>query len=116
MDIKKYLMRIGYNGPLDATSSTLHKLMDCHIRTVPFDTFNLIGGPRKTLSLTKMYDDIVVKKQGGLCYETNALFCWLLRELGFGTDFMISHYFMHFQQEYCTVLNHMCLMVRNENI
>ncbi|KAJ8413455.1 hypothetical protein AAFF_G00094510 [Aldrovandia affinis] len=36
-----------------------------------------------TLELPQIYDKIVHQRRGGLCYENNGLFSWLLAELGF---------------------------------
>jgi len=69
------------------------------------------GGKRKVLSLEKIYNDIVVNKRGGFCYENNGLFCWLLREIGFNVEIMQGQVFVSAKKEYLPEFDHMCLMV-----
>ena len=111
MDIKQYLQRINYDGPINTNADTLKKLCDCHTKNVPFDVLDMFGGQRKVLSLEKIYHDIVVNKRGGFCYETNGLFCWLLREIGFNVDILQSQAYIHSKKEFLSEFDHMCLMV-----
>ncbi|WP_274651409.1 arylamine N-acetyltransferase family protein [Paenibacillus humicola] len=86
-----YLARIGYDGPMDGSAAALAGLQDAHLHAVPYENFDLLPDRRVPLSLEigKLYDKIVVRRRGGYCFELNALFGWLLRELGYPvTDFV----------------------------
>uniref|UniRef100_H2Y1C6 arylamine N-acetyltransferase n=1 Tax=Ciona intestinalis TaxID=7719 RepID=H2Y1C6_CIOIN len=84
MDVQMYLDRINYKGTREPSLENLRKLCLCHVTHVPQDTIDMFGGKMKKLDLKKIFNDIVVNKRGGFCYEANGLFCWLLKELGFG--------------------------------
>ncbi|NEW04940.1 arylamine N-acetyltransferase [Paenibacillus sp. SYP-B3998] len=88
-EVRAYLERINYNGPVDKSVSTLAKLQECHLHTVPYENLDILQ--RKPLSLDReeLFEKIVIRRRGGYCFELNALFGWLLRELGYTvTDFM----------------------------
>ncbi|MGI2294750.1 arylamine N-acetyltransferase family protein [Paenibacillus sp. GXUN7292] len=81
--IDAYLQRIGYSGPLDGSETTLFALQDCHLHTVPYENLDILDGVPLSLEISDLYDKIVVRRRGGYCFELNALFGWLLRELGY---------------------------------
>lgn len=83
MKIDAYLERIGYNGPLDPTVETLKQLHRAHVLSVPFENLDVHLGNPIVVSLPLFYDKIVQRQRGGFCYELNALFGWLLDQLGF---------------------------------
>ena len=114
MNTNEYLERIQYQGKtlINPDISTLKKLCERHSKTVPFDNFDMFGGEKRSLLLEKIYDKIVVKKRGGLCYESNGLFCWLLKELGFKVDILQAKVDIPGKDTVYKSLDHMCLMVR----
>ena len=83
MDIRAYLARIAYAGPLDVSPDTLRALHLAHLYAVPFENLDIHLGRRLSLDGLALFDKIVTRRRGGFCYELNGLFCGLLRELGF---------------------------------
>ena len=83
MDITKYLLRIGFNHPTEPTLEVLRSLHSFHLLAVPFENLTLHCGGRLSPDLHAVYDKIVNQRRGGLCYENNGLFSWLLSKLGF---------------------------------
>ncbi|WP_435162962.1 arylamine N-acetyltransferase family protein [Paenibacillus glycanilyticus] len=87
MDVKSkiqlYLDRIGYEGPLDRSAQALADLQDCHLHAVPYENLDIVRGVPVSLEIDHLFDKIVVRRRGGYCFELNALFGWLLRELGY---------------------------------
>ncbi len=83
MDIKAYLERINYTGPLAVNSEVLRLLQVAHLRTVPFENLSIHSGEPIVLSDEALFEKIVRRHRGGFCYELNGLFAWLLRSLGF---------------------------------
>jgi N-hydroxyarylamine O-acetyltransferase len=83
MDIKAYLQRINYTGPLDPSAETLHGLQVAHLRTVPFENLSIHSGELIVLDDHALFEKIVGRRRGGFCYELNGLFAALLRSLGF---------------------------------
>ena len=112
MDVKQYLKRINYNGPLNPDASTLKELCGCHMKSVSFDTYDMFGGRRKELSLEKIYNDIVIKKRGGFCYENNSLFTWLLKKLGFKVSVLQGQSYRASKDVFGPKYDHMCMLVR----
>jgi len=51
--------------------------------SVPFENLDILLGHPIELSLPSFYEKIVRRRRGGFCYELNALFGWLLEQLGF---------------------------------
>ena len=58
-----------------------------------------------------MYQKIVVDRRGGWCHETNALFCWLLREIGFEVDCCESNSLNAEKWIFRVAFDHLCLVV-----
>jgi len=90
--ITAYLKRIGYMGTPTLDFDTLHALQRHHLQSVPYENIDIIRGVPISLDLDTIYDKIVTRHRGGYCFELNALFAWLLRELGFD----VKDYFARF--------------------
>jgi N-hydroxyarylamine O-acetyltransferase len=82
-DIGDYLDRIGYKGPREPSTETLHALHVAHLLAVPFENLDIHLGRPIVLDEGALYQKIVKERRGGFCYELNGLFSALLRELGF---------------------------------
>jgi len=83
MDIRAYLDRIGYRGPLTPTAETLRALQVAHLQTVPFENLSIHARQPVVLDDESLFDKVVARRRGGFCYELNGLFAALLRALGF---------------------------------
>jgi N-hydroxyarylamine O-acetyltransferase len=83
LNVKDYLERINYRGPLDPTAETLRGLHVAHLRSVPFENLSIHAGQPIVLEDEALYAKIVGARRGGFCYEANGLFAALLRALGF---------------------------------
>lgn len=82
-DVQAYLDRIGYGGSTAPNAETLAALQYAHLHAVPYENLDLIRGIPLSLAIDRLYDKIVLRRRGGYCFEVNALFGWLLAELGF---------------------------------
>ncbi|MFB6297005.1 MAG: arylamine N-acetyltransferase [Salinirussus sp.] len=94
MDADRYLDRLGLS-PADVRScsrETLTRLQRAHVTTVPFENLSIAGlpgggpGPGVSLDLPALFEKVVDRERGGFCYELNAVFGWLLDDLGFETE------------------------------
>lgn len=83
MDVRAYLSRINYSGPVEPSLEVMRSLHTCHLLSVPFENLAAHSGGRMTLDPAILYDKIVNQRRGGLCYENNGLFSWLLNQVGF---------------------------------
>src|SRR5205814_2615000 len=83
MDVRAYLDRIGYRGPLAPTVDTLRALHRQHMLTVPFENLDIGLGHEIVLDPERFVEKIVHRQRGGFCYELNGAFATLLAALGF---------------------------------
>ncbi|MDQ6422423.1 arylamine N-acetyltransferase [Paenibacillus sp. LHD-117] len=95
MNVQAYLRRIGFNGEPDGSAETLGKLQELHLQSVPYENLDIIHGLPLSLQVEPIYRKIVERRRGGYCFELNALFGWLLRELGYG----VTDYFARFWRD-----------------
>ncbi|TLS49696.1 arylamine N-acetyltransferase [Paenibacillus antri] len=90
--VRLYLDRIGYDGPLDGSAEALAGLQDRHLHAVPYENLDILRGVPLSLAVDDLFDKIVVRRRGGYCFELNALFGWLLRELGYPTTDLFARF------------------------
>jgi N-hydroxyarylamine O-acetyltransferase len=83
MDLRAYLDRIGYGGPLTPTADTLRTLHRLHLLTVPFENLDIGLGREIVLDPERFVHKIVCRHRGGFCYELNGAFATLLTAAGF---------------------------------
>ncbi|MDH3492497.1 MAG: arylamine N-acetyltransferase [Acidobacteriota bacterium] len=93
MDIVSYLARIGYEGPVGPTPAVLNALHRAHISTVPFENLDIALRIPIELDYKRLFEKVVGRNRGGFCYELNALFGWLLREIGFEVEMLSARVF-----------------------
>lgn len=88
-EVLAYLERIGYTGPTEPSAAALAELQERHLHAVPYENFDILHRKPLSLEIPDLLDKIVSRRRGGYCFELNALFGWLLRELGYSvTDLM----------------------------
>jgi arylamine N-acetyltransferase len=90
--IQAYLERIGFEGSLDGSAKTLADLQECHLHTVPYENLDILNRIALSLDPQDLYQKIVVRRRGGYCFELNALFGWLLRELGYPVTDLVARF------------------------
>lgn len=81
--ISAYLERIDYHGSLTPCLGTLLELQRQHVYQVPFENLDLLRCLPPDLDRDYLFDKIVVRRRGGVCYELNTSFYNLLTALGF---------------------------------
>ena len=83
-DVNAYLNRIGVSQPENCDEAYLDQLVLAHQYQVPFENIDT-SDYNMTISLDTetIFDKLVTRKRGGCCFELNALFLKLLKELGF---------------------------------
>jgi N-hydroxyarylamine O-acetyltransferase len=110
VDIKAYLDRIDYHGPLAPTAETLRELQVAHLLTVPFENLSIHAKQPIVLDDNALFEKIVKRRRGGFCYEANGLFAALLRALGFDVK-MLSAGAANAKGGFGPDFDHMALMV-----
>lgn len=94
IDTAAYLERIRYEGSTAPTLDTLRALHVAHLLSVPFENLDipLLRRPL-VLEPALLFEKLVTRRRGGLCYELNGLFVELLRALGFGVSLLSAAVF-----------------------
>lgn len=113
VDVKTYLERINYSGPVAPAAATLRALQVAHLLTVPFENLSIHAGQAILLDDDALFTKIVIHRRGGFCYEANGLFAALLRALGFDVA-MLSAEVANAAGEFGPAFDHMALMVQLE--
>lgn len=82
--ISAYLERIGYHGSLTPSPAALIALQRQHVYSIPFENLDLLK-PSFTPNLDRdyLFDKLITRRRGGVCYELNTSFYNLLTALGF---------------------------------
>lgn len=84
MDIQAYFRRIGYTGTAEPTLSNLAAILRCHLETVPFENLDCWPkGKALTNDPAVLYEKVVLRRRGGVCFELNGLFYELLKAIGY---------------------------------
>ncbi len=83
VDIDAYLGRIGLDTRPETDTAGLRALQVAHLRTVPFENFDILAGRPISLEVAAIEAKIVGARRGGFCYELNGLFATLLEALAF---------------------------------
>jgi N-hydroxyarylamine O-acetyltransferase len=82
-DLDRYLERIGYSGPRNATTETLEALHRLHPAAIPFENLDPLLGWPVALDADALQTKLVAGGRGGWCFEHNTLFRHALEALGF---------------------------------
>ncbi len=85
MDVRKYFARIGLEMPEEIVpnSELLRKLHFAHCTTVPYENLDMMRGIPTSLEEEALFRKIVEEGRGGLCFELNGSFGFLLTALGY---------------------------------
>ena len=100
-DTEAYLRAIGFSGPVYIEPKTLRKLHRVHMMAIPYNTADTARTPDHGAidqnpaapadadpDLDAIFDTAILQRRGGVCFELNALFRRLLRELGFQAEYL----------------------------
>ena len=110
MNVRTYLDRINYDGPLEPTAEALRRLQVAHLLAVPFENLSIHAREPIVLDDQALFQKIVSRRRGGFCYELNGLFAALLRAMGFEVV-MLSAQVANADDQFSPDFDHMALMV-----
>jgi N-hydroxyarylamine O-acetyltransferase len=111
MHIESYLSRLGYASQPSVDFETLQNLHLSHLRTVPFENLDIHANREIAPNLESLYTKIVSQRRGGICYELNGLFAWLLGSLGFDVTMLAANVYAG-DNGWTPDFDHMALAVR----
>ena len=82
-DLDAYLGRINYTGPRTPTYDTLAGILQAHIVSIPFESFDVLLGRPIRLDPEGLHAKIVTTRRGGYCFEHASLMYAALDAVGF---------------------------------
>lgn len=84
LQIEQYLRKLQLNDFEPAVNlATLTKLQDAHLKYIPYENFDSLNGKITSLKRHDMFNKVIMHNRGGICFELNGLYNWLLESLGF---------------------------------
>ena len=84
LQIEQYLRKLQLNDFEPAVNlATLTKLQDAHLKYIPYENFDCLNGKITSLKRQDMLNKVIMHNRGGICFELNGLYNWLLESLGF---------------------------------
>ncbi|GGG54310.1 arylamine N-acetyltransferase family protein [Paenibacillus radicis (ex Gao et al. 2016)] len=75
--------RIGFPADHKINFEDLSLVLEMAAKTIPFENFRIMERNTQTITKQNLLDKIVVKGEGGLCYEINSMLYLFLLENGF---------------------------------
>ncbi|KAJ3078319.1 N-terminal acetyltransferase [Rhizoclosmatium hyalinum] len=84
--LEGYLQRIGLNValPISADLSSLNAILFHHAQSIPFETARILfTNKTSSLDIHDVYEEVVVRKRGGYCYNNNIILFAALKSIGF---------------------------------
>lgn len=74
------------------TLAFLQKLQEAHLKFIPYDNFDCLNGKITSLDHNDMFTKLILHNRGGICFELNGLYCWLLQSIGYDvTSFAVRY-------------------------
>lgn len=69
----------------------LRELQKQHIETIPHENVNGIYNIHTSFDIPYLLKKFILEKRGGMCFELNYAFGWLLHELGFKVELILAN-------------------------
>lgn len=111
--LTRYFERLGLELPEEICpdGDFLKRIFRAHVTHIPYENIDYLNLDRKEITPDRLYEQVVVKKRGGICYDLNALLGEVLRTLGYEAYPVIAdHYRTHMEH---TNYRHSALIVRD---
>ena len=114
IDIGRYVARIKYLKDVRPTLESLRGLQESHLLSVPFENLDILAGKTIALEARALFEKIVLKNRGGICYELNGLFHLFLKGIGFDARLLMGRVYDRDREAYGPEFDHMLIMVTVE--
>jgi N-hydroxyarylamine O-acetyltransferase len=90
--------RIGLQEDLEITLDMLDELLERTALAIPFENICVIAKNGNSINKENLVDKVLIKNEGGLCYELNTLLYYFLLENGFKVSLARGVVFDHQRQ------------------
>ena len=111
MNLKPYLDRIGYVGPLAPTIAVLREIVLAHACSIPFENLDVLLDRGISLDDDAVERKLVHDRRGGYCFEQNIYFQQVLVAMGFRVRAVAARVFWRALNGEVPPRNHMVLLV-----
>jgi len=78
-----YLRKLNISANLSNDLDTLKKLQYHHLSHIPYENLDSLNGKITSLSHEDLFHKLIETPRGGICFELNGLYNWLLESLGY---------------------------------
>ncbi len=116
MDLRSYLNRIQYDGPLVPTLAVLRDIQLAHACSIPFENLNVLLGRGISIDDEAVEQKLVHDQRGGYCFEQNSLLMRVLAEIGFSVVPLSARVRVKIPREVITPRTHLFLRVEIEGV
>jgi N-hydroxyarylamine O-acetyltransferase len=82
-DLKAYFARIGIERPSVPDLDGLNRIIEAHVRTIPFENLDILLGKGVSVQPERIERKLVHERRGGYCFEQNDLLLRVLTGLGY---------------------------------
>ncbi|UFJ39301.1 arylamine N-acetyltransferase [Brevibacillus humidisoli] len=107
--------RIGLPQDEPITFDDLENVLEKTAKAIPFENLCIIEKRTRAITKESLIDKILVKNEGGLCYELNAILYLFLLENGFDAVLTRGRVYQHDLQAYHTVgRTHVTILLTHE--
>ena len=93
MQIEAILQRIDLDNSktYEANLENLKLLMKNFLLTVPYENLDFKLNRGFSVNILKIYEKLIDNNRGGVCYETNTLFSYLIKTLGYKVQMIFAN-------------------------
>lgn len=109
--LDRYLRRIGYDGPREASLAVLRQLHFLHPNAIAYENLDPLIGRPVSIAEPDLVAKLLSGKRGGYCYEQNGLFAQALAALGFRFTGLGARVLWNQPEDLVTARSHHILLV-----
>ena len=109
--------RIGLGDDEEINFNKLDVILEKTAKNIPFENICIIENKAKAISRENLVSKLLVKNEGGLCYELNSLLYLFLLENGFNVKVVRGVVYDHLAQKYPTFgRTHVTILLTHEDV
>ncbi|MBD1382842.1 arylamine N-acetyltransferase family protein [Metabacillus arenae] len=108
--------RIGIPENENVTFETLGYVLEKTAKTIPFENLCIIENNVSEITKDSLFNKILIRNEGGLCYELNSIFYFFLIENGFRAALARGVVYNHASQEFLSLgRTHVTILLTHED-
>jgi N-hydroxyarylamine O-acetyltransferase len=108
--------RVGISKEEKITFENLDMVLEKTAKTIPFENLCIIENRTNDVTKENLVNKMLMKKEGGLCYELNSILFYFLKENGFNVYLVRGVIFNHDAQNWLTLgRTHAAILLNHEN-